>query len=146
MRHSNKHSDRVDDADFIKKNADLIEQVLRALGFPTRVVEINILKGFYEYLLDVAVGTDLEELEKHKKDLALALASPTGKVYWQIPIPGKALIGLKVPKPSKEFFEQLKAEEEERRKGNDLKHKIAFVFFLIGDVNHYIGRKILGDR
>lgn len=132
----------VNDADYIKKNARLIEMVMESFGIPVRVVEINILDKFYEYCLEVAVGSDLKKLEKHDRDLAIALASPTGKVYWQIPVPGKSYVALKVPKPPKEFFENQKFEEQMYKKNKSLRDNIAFVFFLLGELNYWIARKV----
>lgn len=53
------------------------------------------------------MGTDLSEIERHSRDIALAVASPTGKVELEIPIPGRSLVGIKVPKPSKENLEEM---------------------------------------
>jgi hypothetical protein len=133
----------VNDADYIQTSARLIEMVLESLGIRARVVEVNILDKFYEYYLELAVGTDLKQLEKHDRDLAMALASPTGKVYWQIPVPGKICVGLKVPKPPKEYFENLKFEEQIRRKNKSLRNSIVFAFFLLGELNYWIARKLL---
>lgn len=125
------------DAHHIQISARMIGGSLASFGIHARVVEIKIEEKFYEYYLELGVGTDLKELEKHDRDLAMTLASPTGKVYWQIPIPGKSCVGLKVPKPPKEYFEKLKLEEESWKKQNNLRSKIAFALF-------YIANKILG--
>lgn len=132
----------VNDADYIKNNAKMIEMVLESFGIPVRVVKINIQNNFYEYCIDVAVGSDLKRLERHDRDLAIALASPTGKVFWQIPVPGKSYVILKVPKPSKEYFEEQNFEEEMHKKGKSLRDNVAFVFFLLGELNYWIARKI----
>lgn len=131
------------DADYIKRNSRLIELTLEALGIFAKVQEVNILDKFYEYYLELAVGTDLENLKKHDIDLAMALASPTGKVYWQIPVAGTIYAGLKVPKSSKEYFENLKEKELATRKSKTLLGGLAFAFFIIGEANHWIARKLL---
>ena len=89
-----KKYDKKSDVDQIKRDVQEIENNLEALGFTVRVVEANINQAFYEYYLEVAMGTDLNKLEKHDRTLALALKSPTGKVYWQIPMPGKNYLGI----------------------------------------------------
>jgi DNA segregation ATPase FtsK/SpoIIIE-like protein len=132
------------DADYIKQSASMIEMTLKAFGIFVRVCKINILDKFYEYYLEVAVGTDLKKLEKHSRDLAMVLASPTGKVYWQIPVPGKIYAGLKVPKLSKEYFEKIRLEEEARIKNNGWRSKIAFPLFLLGKLFYFIALKIVG--
>ena len=133
-----KHISEYSDADLIKKSATMIEMSLESFGIFAKIAEISIEEKFYEYYLKLPVGTNLKELEKHDRDLAMVLASPTGKVYWQIPVPGKSYVGLKVPKPPKEYFEKLKQEEESWKKHNNLRHKIAFFLFLIAN-------KILGE-
>lgn len=141
-----KKDKRRDDADFIIKSVEEIDKNLEALGFMVRVTEVNILEDFYEYYLEVAIGTDLHKLEKHDRELALALASPTGKVHWKIPVPGTNYIGLRVPKPSNKYLGRIKNEENERLKKRDLRSKIAYMFFIIGQVNYSIAQKILGMK
>ena len=131
------------DADYLKRSSRLIELTLESLGIFAKVGEVNILEKFYEYRLELAVGTDLEQLEKHDRDLAMALASPTGKVYWEIPIAGTIYVGLKVPKPSKEYFQNLKEKKLANRKSKTFLGKLAFAFFLIGEANHWVSRKLL---
>jgi len=140
---NNKNVTKVNDADYIRTNARLIELSLESFGIFVRVAEIDIRKNFSVYYLDIGAGTDLEKLEKHDRDLAMVLASPTGKVYWQIPVPGKSYVGLKVPRPNKEYFEKIRLEKETRLKENNFRSKVAFVFFLIGQANYYLANKIL---
>ena len=137
-----KNYDKKSDVEHIKLDTSEIEMELEALGFTARVVEVNILKAFYEYYLEVAMGTDLNKLEKHDRVLALALKSPTGKVYWQIPVPGKNYIGLRVPKPS----DELKHHEIMHLGKKDWRSKLATVFFSLGEANFSIARKILGTK
>jgi len=92
----------------IKYNVEIIERTLNSFGLKTRVAEINKEKDYIEYCLEVVVGFNLDELEKHSRDLALALASPTGKVKMIIPIPGRALVGIQVPKPTRKELEKMK--------------------------------------
>ncbi len=134
----------VKDSEYINRCATLIEKTLEAHGIFAKVRNICILDDFYEYQMDVAVGTDLDKLETLDRDLALCLASSTGKVDWRIPIPGKALIGLRVPKPPPEYFQGIENEFQRRLKENSLRNKVAFMFYLLGQVNYHIANKILG--
>jgi len=134
---------KVNDADYIKRSSRLIELTLEALGIFAKVSEVNILEKFYEYRLELAVGTDLKNLEKHDRDLAMALASPTGKVYWEIPIAGTIYAGLKVPKPSRKQIEDARIQKLFSRKNKTFLNKMAFGFFLLGELNYHIARKIL---
>lgn len=131
------------DANYINQNSRLIELTLEALGIFARVCQVNILDKFYVYYLELAIGTDLESLEKHDRDLAMALASPTGKVYWQIPVAGTIYVGLKVPKPSKEYFKNLREKELAARKSKTFLSRLAFAFFLLGEASHWVSRKLL---
>lgn len=122
------------DANHIEMSARMIEMSLESFGIFAKVAEISIEEKYYEYYLDLGVGTDLKALEKHDRDLAITLASPTGKVYWHIPIPGKSYVGLKVPKPPKEYFEELKSKEEMWKKYHNFRYKIAFALFFIAKI------------
>lgn len=93
------------DADVVQV-AKIIEFTLESFGILAIVKEINQNQKDTDYYLDVAVGTPLENILKLNKDIALAVASPTGDVQIAAPIPGRSLIGITVPlgklSPSKE--------------------------------------------
>lgn len=50
--------------------------------------------------LSIPYGVRVEEIEDLRKTLALTLASPTGQIEIIAPIPGKPLIGIKLPTKS----------------------------------------------
>ncbi|MEK7079479.1 MAG: DNA translocase FtsK [Patescibacteria group bacterium] len=92
------------------EHSDIIEKTLDSYGIRVRVAEINILpNGSVQYGLEITQGTKIEDIEKRKRELALALASSTGTIKIQAPIPGKALIGIVVPKPR---IKEMKKENE----------------------------------
>ncbi len=78
MTNTIKHT--TNDAGYIGLSSSVIELTLESLGIYAKVAEVKIEKRFYQYCLSVAVGTNLEELEKYGRDLALNIPSPTGKV------------------------------------------------------------------
>jgi DNA segregation ATPase FtsK/SpoIIIE-like protein len=78
------------------------------------------------------VGLNLDELEKHDRDLALALASPTGKVKMIIPIPGRSLVGIQVPKMPKEELLLREKQNKEKKINNTWRNVVADIFMLIG--------------
>jgi len=130
----------------IKYNVEIIERTLNSFGLKTRVAEINKEKDYIEYCLEVVVGLNLDELEKHSRDLALALASPTGKVKMIIPIPGRALVGIQVPKPTREELEKMKKLNEVKDKfNNTLRKKIGnavlFIAYFIGALGEKIKKE-----
>lgn len=127
----------------LKYNVEIIERTFNSFGLKTRVAEINKEKDYIEYCLEVAVGLNLDELEKHSRDLALALASPTGKVKMIIPIPGRALVGIQVPKPTWEELEKMKKLNEVKDKfNNTLRKKIGNVILFIAYLIGALGEKI----
>ena len=81
----------------IRKIAMLIENTLDSLGITARVVEINQNEKDIDFNLEIALGTPLEGVVRLHKDIALAIASPTGDVETIAPIPGRSLVGIKVP-------------------------------------------------
>lgn len=123
--------------------AILIENVLEAFGIFVKVIEIKTLHMYYEYYLDVSIGTNFNKLEKLDREIAMALASPTGTVDWLIPVPGRSLIGLRVPRSPGKYFEEIGKKKKMLWEGNTLKAKIAFVFYLLGEFCYYITYKML---
>lgn len=81
----------------IARNASLIEKTLESFGVRAKVVEINKGPAVTQYALESAQGTKIVHIKSLQNDLALALASPTGSVRIEAPIPGKSLIGIEVP-------------------------------------------------
>lgn len=81
----------------VKANALILEQTLEAFGIFARVAEVDILKNMVHFFLEIALGTKIDKVISLRKDLALALASPSGDVEIEAPIKGKSLIKIKVP-------------------------------------------------
>ncbi len=109
-----------------------------------RVAEVNLEKEYIEHGMEVAVGTNLEELEKHGRDLALVTASPTGKVKIIIPIPGRSLVEVQIPRLSKGLL--LKTKELERKQikfGKTWRKKIAIGFFILSQLFENIAKRIV---
>ena len=81
----------------IKQNASIIEQTLESFGVQAKVVEVNTGPAVTQYALEIALGTKLTKITSLANDIALALATPTGTVRIEAPIPGKSLVGIEVP-------------------------------------------------
>lgn len=81
----------------VSKNAATIEKTLDSFGIKARVVEINMGPAVTQYALESAQGTKIAKIKNLQNDLALSLASPTGTVRIEAPIPGKSLVGIEVP-------------------------------------------------
>lgn len=80
-----------------KNNAHIIEKTLEAFNIVAKVVAVNPGPTVTQYALQVPVGTRLSKILALHDDLALALATTTGNVRIQAPIPGKSQVGIEIP-------------------------------------------------
>jgi len=87
----------------IKANAAVIEKTLESFGITAKVVEVNLGPAVTQYALEVALGTKLSKITALERDLALALAAPTGTIRIEAPIPGRSLVGIELPNRTPEF-------------------------------------------
>lgn len=97
----------------IKGNAAIIEQTLESFGITARVVEVNLGPAVTQYAIEVALGTKLSKVTALERDLALALAAPTGTIRIEAPIPGRSLVGIELPNRSPEFVSLKKMMESD---------------------------------
>ena len=81
----------------VKERAQIIGRTLESFGIRAKVVEINLGPSVTQYALETVQGTKIARITNLDKDLALSLASPTGSIRIEAPIPGKSLIGIEVP-------------------------------------------------
>lgn len=100
---------RVGDKEITPRDAQIIEQTLDSFGITARIAEVNFRPKDTEFCLEVAMGTPLENITKLHKDIAMALASMTGDVEIEAPIPGKALVAIRMPYDKRWYETRLKA-------------------------------------
>ncbi|HLD11663.1 MAG TPA: DNA translocase FtsK, partial [Patescibacteria group bacterium] len=81
----------------IKKNAATIEDTLESFGIQADVTEVNPGPAVTQYALEIALGTKLSKITALQNNLALALATKTGSLRIEAPIPGRPLVGIEVP-------------------------------------------------
>lgn len=105
----------------IKGNAAIIEKTLESFGITARVVEVNLGPAVTQYALEVALGTKLSKITALERDLALALAAPTGTIRIEAPIPGRSLVGIELPNRSPEFVSLRKMMESDAMKNSSSK-------------------------
>lgn len=105
----------------IKGNAAQIEKTLESFGITARVVEVNLGPAVTQYALEVALGTKLSKITALERDLALALAAPTGTIRIEAPIPGRSLVGIELPNRSPEFVPLKKMMESDTMRDNPSK-------------------------
>ncbi len=87
----------------VKKSASIIEKTLDSFGIAADVAEVNGGPAVTQYALRISAGTKISKIANLQHDLALALATPTGTVRIEAPIPGKSLVGIEVPNHSLEI-------------------------------------------
>lgn len=93
--------DVVPDSGDIQIKAKIIKDTLSSFGIDVDVADVQQGPSVTQYALSAKVGTKISKISTLQHDLALALASPTGSVRIEAPIPGKSLIGIEVPNTSR---------------------------------------------
>ncbi|MCL2675538.1 MAG: FtsK/SpoIIIE domain-containing protein [Firmicutes bacterium] len=83
------------DEDF-QKNAALLEETLKNLKLPAKVIGITRGPAVTRYELEVPPGYTVKKMEGLSADIAYSLAS-AGGIRIEAPIPGKRAVGVEVP-------------------------------------------------
>ncbi len=122
----------------IRGNAAIIEKTLESFGVDAKVVEVNMGPAVTQYALEVALGTKLSKITSLERDLALALAAPTGTIRIEAPIPGRSLVGIELPNRAAEFVTLRKMLESDEMRS----HKSKLAVSLGLDVS---GKPIVAD-
>jgi len=99
---SDKTAAKADRGD-LKQNAHIIEKTLESFSIQAKVAEVNLGPAVTQYALEIPLGTKISKITALQNDLALALATPTGTVRIEAPIPGKSRIGIEIPNKSLEI-------------------------------------------
>lgn len=83
------------DSGNIEMNVSIIQKTLNDFGIDVEMGEVNVGPTVTQYTLRPAVGVKLSQIAALQNDLALALAASSLRM--ELPIPGKALVGIEVP-------------------------------------------------
>lgn len=83
------------DSGNIENNVAIIQKTLKDFGIDVEMGEVNVGPTVTQYTLRPAVGVKLSQIGGLQNDLALALAA--NGIRMELPIPGKALVGIEVP-------------------------------------------------
>ena len=132
----------------IARLANLLEANLEAHGILARTMEINVMPKHLEFQLEVAQGVAISEFENLSRDIALFLASPTGKIDLVAPIPGTHRIGINLPRrtlDNKQPIAENKPAEIISREKNWMyyfRNFVADVLFLIVEGLVWLARKL----
>ncbi|MCS7092851.1 MAG: DNA translocase FtsK [Patescibacteria group bacterium] len=103
----------------IKKNSAIIEQTLDSFSIRARVEEVNRGPTVTQYAIAIAMGTKLSRITALANNLALSLATPTGQVRIEAPIPGRSLVGIEIPNLKPEIVTQKRILSSEIFSTND---------------------------
>ncbi len=83
------------DSGNIESNVAIIRKTLADFGIEVEMGEVNVGPTVTQYTLRPATGVKLSQIAALQNDLALALAAQS--IRMELPIPGKALVGVEVP-------------------------------------------------
>ena len=86
------------DSGNIENNVTIIQKTLSDFGIEVEMGEVNVGPTVTQYTLRPAVGVKLAQIAGLQNDLALSLAAQA--IRMELPIPGKALVGIEVPNKS----------------------------------------------
>jgi S-DNA-T family DNA segregation ATPase FtsK/SpoIIIE len=88
-------SKTVVDSGNIEANVSVIQKTLSDFGIEVEMGEVNVGPTVTQYTLRPAVGVKLAQIAGLQNDLALALSASSLRM--ELPIPGKALVGIEIP-------------------------------------------------
>jgi DNA segregation ATPase FtsK/SpoIIIE, S-DNA-T family len=86
------------DSGNIEANVSIIQKTLGDFGIDVEMGEVNVGPTVTQYTLRPAVGVKLSQIAALQNDLALALSAHSLRM--ELPIPGKALVGIEIPNKS----------------------------------------------
>ena len=91
-------SETVVDSGNIEANVAIIKKTLEDFGIEVEMGEVNVGPTVTQYTLRPAAGIKLSQISALQDNLALALSAHS--IRMELPIPGKALVGIEVPNKS----------------------------------------------
>ncbi len=86
------------DSGNIENNVAIIQKTLADFGIEVEMGEVNVGPTVTQYTLRPNTGVKLSQIAGLQNDLALSLAAQSLRM--ELPIPGKALVGIEVPNKS----------------------------------------------
>jgi S-DNA-T family DNA segregation ATPase FtsK/SpoIIIE len=124
------------DSGNIEVNVSIIQKTLSDFGIEVEMGEVNVGPTVTQYTLRPAVGVKLSQIAGLQNDLALALSAQS--IRMELPIPGKALVGIEIPNKTKAIVRLREVLQTE----NFVKHPSKLAFALGRDVS---GHPMVGD-
>jgi S-DNA-T family DNA segregation ATPase FtsK/SpoIIIE len=86
------------DSGNIESNVTIIHKTLQDFGIDVEMGEVNVGPTVTQYTLRPAMGVKLSQIAALQNDLALSLSAHSLRM--ELPIPGKALVGIEIPNKS----------------------------------------------
>ncbi len=86
------------DSGNIEANVAIVQKTLNDFGVDVEMGEVNVGPTVTQYTFRPAVGVKLSQIAGLQNDLALALSASS--IRMELPIPGKALVGIEIPNKS----------------------------------------------
>jgi S-DNA-T family DNA segregation ATPase FtsK/SpoIIIE len=83
------------DSGNIEANVAIVQKTLNDFGVDVEMGEVNVGPTVTQYTFRPAVGVKLSQIAALQNDLALALSASS--IRMELPIPGKALVGIEIP-------------------------------------------------
>ncbi len=117
------------DSGNIEVNVSIIQKTLADFGIEVEMGEVNVGPTVTQYTLRPATGVKLSQIAALQNDLALALSAHS--IRMELPIPGKALVGIEIPNVSKAIVRLREVLQTE----NFVKHPSNLAFALGRDVS-----------
>jgi len=117
------------DSGNIEVNVSIIQKTLSDFGIEVEMGEVNVGPTVTQYTLRPATGVKLSQIAGLQNDLALALSAHS--IRMELPIPGKALVGIEIPNVTKAIVRLREVLQTE----NFVKHPSNLAFALGRDVS-----------
>ena len=124
------------DSGNIEANVSIIQKTLADFGIEVEMGEVNVGPTVTQYTLRPAVGVKLAQIAALQNDLALSLSASSLRM--ELPIPGKALVGIEIPNKTTTVVRLREVLQTE----NFVKHPSNLSFALGRDVS---GHPMVGD-
>ncbi len=117
------------DSGNIEVNVSIIQKTLSDFGIEVEMGEVNVGPTVTQYTLRPAQGVKLSQIAGLQNDLALALSAHS--IRMELPIPGKALVGIEIPNKTSAIVRLREVLQTE----NFAKHPSKLAFALGRDVS-----------
>ena len=111
------------DSGNIEANVAIIQKTLADFGIEVEMGEVNVGPTVTQYTLRPNVGVKLSQIAALQDDLALSLSATSLRM--ELPIPGKALVGIEIPNKTTSIVRLRDVMQDEKFAGNKARLVVA---------------------